>query len=227
LLSFLGPFTLHPSTFSRGSCCHSHHLSPPLRHSRISATVSVPSCPCRPYSKDCKYPARRVQSDWPDPVDSARSPEHLLCDVASIERGQLMASAASIPSPNLNPRVNSPQNNGLGRNTMRSTSNQKAVDAGRKQSPGGGDAVSRYNKPHLTSSLPDPGKHLTTRSRGAMQLIIAVSCTTFTPSLLLTETFTGDRLRKPGVQTRTQASNEVQWLPSKMDTRLRPEIRAR
>ena len=65
-----------------------------------------------------------------------------------------MASTASVPSVNPNSTVTSTQNNGLAKNTMRPSSNQKAADAGRKQSPGGSDGLSRYETAAFSAKPP-------------------------------------------------------------------------
>ena len=62
-----------------------------------------------------------------------------------------MAAAANFSSTSVNTGASPAQNNGLAKSTMRSGSNQKAVDAGSKQSPGGSDGISRCESSRFIS----------------------------------------------------------------------------
>jgi hypothetical protein len=138
-----------------------------------------------------------------------------------------MASAASVPVTNLNTGVVSQQNNGLARNTMRSSSNQKAADAARKQSPGGSDGLLRYAllifpylvRPCLLSRRSD---------LAGVSLLKCAALATYqlpTPSTLDANWSPTDdqRLKRPGVRTRMLLCSVAPFPFSKTDTLLNPK----
>ena len=145
-----------------------------------------------------------------------------------------MASAASVTANTTNSSAtvltsNPPQNNnGLGRTTMRSNTNTKAGDLGRKQSPV--DGVSRYVRtPFLHTTQPPLSPHCHVHRTGelaAVHVPLSDFLAMRTISLLIDLATDVPPHTRLGVLARIHFRSEAPWLSSKMEPILSPGIQA-